>query len=122
MGWLRELLAKPLPEPTPFFAALSFLPHLTPQVVREQLEERTGRLTELIASLDMVLKTMVPRVGRLVLIEVEYVQTMRKAELKWVRSLLAELESGAFTWDPEIIRRFAAQVPVVESAPQDLCE
>src|SRR5215472_16681112 len=34
--WLGELLARPLPEPTPFFAALSFLPHLSPQIVQDQ--------------------------------------------------------------------------------------
>ena len=40
--WLQELLAKPVPEPTQFFAALSFLPHLAPASVIEQLKERIG--------------------------------------------------------------------------------
>src|SRR5262245_13362149 len=35
--WLQQLLAVPLREPTRFFAALSFLPHLSPQTVIEQL-------------------------------------------------------------------------------------
>src|SRR6516165_12364733 len=66
-AWLQEMLAKPVREPTQFFAALSFLPHLTPEDVQAQLQERTNLLREEIAGLDVVLKTMVPKIGRLVL-------------------------------------------------------
>src|SRR5262245_35868884 len=65
LDWLRELLARPVREPTAFFAALGFLPHLTPESVLEQLEERVGLLQEEIAGLGTVLKTMMPKIGRL---------------------------------------------------------
>src|SRR6516164_4628941 len=52
LQWLQEMLAKPVREPTQFFAALSFLPHLTPEDVQAQLQERTVRLQEEIAGLD----------------------------------------------------------------------
>src|SRR5262249_16606712 len=42
--WLGEMLSKPLREPTSFFAALSFLPHLEPQSVQELLQERVRGL------------------------------------------------------------------------------
>src|SRR5262245_12338091 len=112
--WLRELLARPSREPSQFFAALSFLPHLHPQDVLEQLQQRVGALEAEIVCLQTVLKEMVPRIGRLVLIEVEYLRAMRKAELGWVKSLQDDLRSGRLVWDPEAVRRWAAQPPPSE--------
>jgi DNA-binding PadR family transcriptional regulator len=106
--WLRELLAKPVPEPTQFFAALSFLPHLTPAIVMEQLKERMGLLELEIASLRTVLETMTPRIGRLVLIEVEYLKAMRQADLEWVKSFLEELHAGRLVWDPQLLAQVGA--------------
>src|SRR5215470_2558781 len=42
--WLRELLAKPLPDPNWFFAALSFLPALEPRDAHDQLRKRLAHL------------------------------------------------------------------------------
>src|SRR5262249_52429038 len=105
------MLAKPLREPTQFFAALSFLPHLTPEVVQTQLRQRETLLETEIVELSGVLKTMIPKIGRLVLIEVEYARAMRRAELAWVRSFQKELETGRFGWDPAEICRFAGAQP-----------
>jgi DNA-binding PadR family transcriptional regulator len=107
--WLRELLARPVREPGQFFAALSFLSRLNPKDVQEQLQERVHRLEEAIACLNNVLKMMVPRIGRLVLVEVEYERAMRKAELAWVKSLQEDLRSGKLAWDPEAVGRWAEQ-------------
>jgi DNA-binding PadR family transcriptional regulator len=101
--WLTEMLARPVREPTQFFAALSFLPVLSPQSVQTQLNERALRLEEEIANLDMVLATMTPKIGRLVLVEVEYLRAMRKAERNWVVSLQEELHSGVLHWDPRAL-------------------
>jgi hypothetical protein len=51
---------------------------------------------------------MVPRIGRLVLVEVEYARAIKEAELAWVRSLLDDLQTGQLGWDPEAIRRALA--------------
>jgi DNA-binding PadR family transcriptional regulator len=108
LDWLCELLAKPLREPTQFFAALSFLPHLSPDNVLDRLRERVGLLEAEVAHLTEVLNMMVPRIGRLVLVEVEYARAMRQAEAAWVKSLMDDLRSGALHWDPErIIACFA---------------
>jgi DNA-binding PadR family transcriptional regulator len=101
IDWLCELLAKPLQEPTQFFAALSFLPHLSPDAVLNQLQTRVGLLESEIASLNDVLEMMVPRIGRLVLVEVEYARAMRQAELAWVKSLMDDLRTGALAWNSE---------------------
>jgi DNA-binding PadR family transcriptional regulator len=114
LQWLGQMLAKPVREPTQFFAALSFLPHVPPQSVRDRLRERVSLLEEEIAGLETVLKTMVPKIGRLVLVEVEYARAMRQAEREWVKSLLEDLQSGRLTWDPEVICRAAATIPQIE--------
>jgi DNA-binding PadR family transcriptional regulator len=113
--WLRELLAQPVREPGQFFAALSFLPHLHPTDVQEQLQQRVSLLEEGIACLNNVLKMMVPRIGRLVLVEIEYERAMRKAELAWVKALQEDLRSGKLAWDPEAARRWAGQAQQQES-------
>ena len=115
LDWLQEMLAHPVREPTQFFAALSFLPQLNPECVQAQLQQRTALLEAKIAELDTVLKTMVPRIGRLVLIEVEYERAMRQAELAWVRSLQNELQTGALCWDPQQILRWATAQPPAEA-------
>lgn len=99
--WLRELLAKPLRDANPFFAALSFLAVLPPPEAAEQLQQRLASLDVEITGLTAVLKDMVPRIGRLVLVEVEYVRALRRAERAWVQSLIRDLQTGALRWDPE---------------------
>jgi DNA-binding PadR family transcriptional regulator len=114
IAWLCELLAKPLREPTQFFAALSFLPHLAPKIVLDRLQERVGLLESQIAGLNGVLEMMVPRIGRLVLVEVEYTRAMRQAELAWVKALMVDLRSGALTWNPQRIFASFINAPQVE--------
>jgi DNA-binding PadR family transcriptional regulator len=101
--WLQQLLARPVREPTQFFAALSFLPLLTPESTLLQLQERVGLLESEINGLEMVLKTMVPKIGRLVLVEIEYARAMRQAELAWVKSLIEDLRTGNLKWDPKAL-------------------
>jgi DNA-binding PadR family transcriptional regulator len=117
LDWLRELLARPVREPTSFFAALSFLPHLPPEAVMQHLEERVGLLAAEVAGLSAVLKTMVPQIGRLVLVEVEYLRAMRRAELAWVKSLIKDLQAGRLAWDPEKVRQVFASAPRGQDAP-----
>jgi DNA-binding PadR family transcriptional regulator len=111
LQWLEDMLARPVHEPTQFFAALSFLPHLTPQCVQTQLQQRAALLEAEIAGLDTVLKTMVLRIGRLVLIEIEYARAMRQAELVWVQMFQEELRTGTFSWDPQQLLDWATAQP-----------
>ncbi len=115
--WLCQLLAQPVREPGQFFAALSFLPHLPPERVVAQLQERVGLLESAIEQLDAVLAEMTPRIGRLVLVEIEYERAMLQAEKSWVHSLIDDLRSGALQWDPEILRRYVAPAPAERPQP-----
>jgi DNA-binding PadR family transcriptional regulator len=109
--WLRQLLARPQRDTNQFFAALSFLSVLNPQEVAERLDERIAVLEAAIRELGGVLEQMVPRIGRLVLIEVEYARAMRQAERDWVRELREDLRTGRLGWDPEAFRCLAGQSP-----------
>jgi DNA-binding PadR family transcriptional regulator len=117
MDWLRQLLAKPVREPNQFFAALSFLPLLHPETVLEQLQQRVGQLEAGIAVYNRVLEEMVPKIGRLVLVEVEYERAMREAELAWVKALMEDLRTGRLQWNPEALRQYATGVMKEEQLP-----
>ena len=56
----------------------------------ESAEHSTPRSSELI-----------PRIGRLVLIEAEYERAMHQAEMAWIRSLIHDIQRGALAWNPE---------------------
>ncbi len=115
--WLRQLLAKPVREPGQFFAALSFLPLLPPKSVVQQLQQRLFALESEIAGLTAVLREMTPRIGRLVLVEVEYERAMREAEMAWVKSLQEDLISGQLAWDPASLRKHVVGISEEDNSP-----
>jgi DNA-binding PadR family transcriptional regulator len=100
LDWLRELLAKPVCEPSQFLAAMSFVLHLSPEDVLDQLGERVHRLEMGLVGLDAILRNLTPQIGRAVLLEVEYARAMQQAELAWVRSLIEEIRAGQIAWHP----------------------
>jgi len=97
--WLREQLAQPRREFPAFPAALSFLPLLTPDDVRKQLETRVGALERELARQDeTTAQARAIQVPRLFLLEGELVRAQLVAELDWVRSVVADLQAGTITW------------------------
>jgi DNA-binding PadR family transcriptional regulator len=100
---LRAMIATPRREASEFFAALSFLVYLDPSDAAAQLEERTRRLEQEIEELSAARKRLVSRVKRINLLEEEYLLAMRRAELRWLRSVLEELRAREFTWNLEEI-------------------
>jgi DNA-binding PadR family transcriptional regulator len=113
LDWLRELLGKPAREPSQFFAAISYLGHLPPDEAVQQLEGRARLLESEIRATDAVLRELEPRIGRLVLLESDYLLAMKRAELAWIRSLVEEVRAGGLGWDPAALLRIsqAAQEP-----------
>jgi DNA-binding PadR family transcriptional regulator len=101
VAWLREFLANPTWGVVPFQAGLSFLAHLKPAVVIEQLGVRVGRLEQEIESLNSALRELVPRIGRLLVLESEHSVAMKQAELAWTKSLIESLSRGELVWRPE---------------------
>lgn len=109
-AWLQEILAVPAAEPSPFLAAVSFLARLTPHDVQRALEQRvtvleaelaeaSQALSEHAVASHPVLSALDPALTRLLLLDADYVRSMRQAELHWVRSLLADLRDGSLAWD-----------------------
>jgi DNA-binding PadR family transcriptional regulator len=93
--WLRELLAEPEKEYHRFEAALSLLGDLSPDEVRQLLEQRQRALDEQVARLETELADWSRRLPRLFLIEVEYYLALQRAEADWVRSLVREMADGS---------------------------
>jgi DNA-binding PadR family transcriptional regulator len=115
--WLCELLATPDPDPTQFYAALSFLGVLEPADAIEQLQHRANQLKTEIDDLEAVLQRMVPQIGRLVLIEVEYALACRTAERDWVKHIVSDLRNQKLDWNPKILRASAGKL--LGHAPAD---
>jgi DNA-binding PadR family transcriptional regulator len=114
--WLRQMLSTPAQEFPEFPAAVSLLPLLTPDDVLHQLQEREAKLATQIAALSAEESSSVD-VPRLFLLESEYMRTMLEAEVKWVRSVIADLRSGQLTWDQGWSQPDAN--PTVNTEPDD---
>ena len=104
--WLREMLSTPAQEYPEFPAAVSLLPILTPEDALHRLEIREAGLAGRIASIDKEIQTHAAGLPRLFLLEAEYMKVVLEAELKWVRSIIADLGSGELTWNQEWLRSF----------------
>ena len=100
LDWLRELLAKPVSEPSQFLAAMSFVLHLPADDVLDQLTERVHRLEMGLVALDAIMRTLTPQIGRVCLLEADYARVMQQAELAWVRGLIEEIRGGQIAWHP----------------------
>src|SRR5262249_31551411 len=101
---------KPGPDTTWFFAALSFLPAIEPRETAEQLQKRVRHLESEVQTYKQVLTDLVPRIGRLPLIEVEYALAMRSAEREWVEQIIKDLRTGKLDWSPAVVRKHAAHL------------
>src|SRR3979411_238463 len=103
-SWLRELLEEPSREYPRFGAALMFLGALRrKEEAIKVLERRAVAIEAEIASVDAILlRALPPDLPRLFAIEDEYTQAMRRAELEWLRRIIAELKDGSLEW-PQMI-------------------
>ena len=95
--WLSELISTPTREYTGFEAGLSLLPVLPPDEVIRLLEERRLKLEQRLHA-DAALRELAVKQGlpRLMLIEWEYTDMLRRSELAWVDGLIDELRIGTF--------------------------
>jgi DNA-binding PadR family transcriptional regulator len=119
LDWLRELLAQPVNEPSQFMAALSFLTHLSAEDALDQLQARASRLDLEIVGFDAILQQLIPKIGRAVLVEAEYMRAMRQAELNWVRSAIDDIRAGRLTWHGKSEIKSSTLRPEEHSEPDD---
>jgi DNA-binding PadR family transcriptional regulator len=96
--WLYTMLAEPAREFPEFPAALAFLPTLKPSEAQEALTKRVQALEDKLSALDTELKEVASFLPRLFLIESEYERCVLEAELKYVRSLVADLAARHLDW------------------------
>lgn len=96
--WLCSLLRQPAKEYPQFAAALAFLGHLTPNEVKQLLEQRLQKLHDYIAAMQDSMKSLLESgIDRLFLIETEYNIAMGEAERDWIVSVIKEIEEGTFS-------------------------
>lgn len=94
--WLADLVSTPAEEYPQFVTALSFLSTLQPGQVVDLLNERLRHLS-IEEAKSGAFRELMQKAGlpRLLWIEDEYRDTMRAAEVDYVRSLISDIETGA---------------------------
>jgi DNA-binding PadR family transcriptional regulator len=94
-NWLEELIAVPTKEYLQFEAALALLGVVGPDRAVELLRRRCTALDAKIEALDEMLADC-ERMGllRLFVVESEYQRELLRAELRWVRQLIDDIETG----------------------------
>jgi DNA-binding PadR family transcriptional regulator len=96
---LRQIISRPDREYPIFGAAMELLDSLAPAEAAELLERRLVALQAEIAGGEQVeillAKRGLPRVN---VIELEYAQAMRRAELAWCQQLIEDIRAGTFHW------------------------
>jgi DNA-binding PadR family transcriptional regulator len=108
--WLIDMLGTPRNEYPRFPAALSFIMVMAPEEAASILERRAEALEAQLATLDKdLLGDGGPLPPRVALLDGEFVRTMISAELRWLQGVLAELRSGALTWNEAELRESAHQ-------------
>lgn len=112
--WMAELLSDPVDEFPKFGAALAFVIGVGRQQTLDLLKRRAGRLESVIAANDKSLESL-QSLPRIVLIEGEYMQALRRAELAWVRGIIDDIAGGRLWSDAEIETLFA----LTSAADQD---
>jgi DNA-binding PadR family transcriptional regulator len=113
LEWLREMLSRPSSDPNEFLAGVAHIAHLPPEEVADCLEARTTILEAEIAGLEAVLRTLTPKIGRIVLLEVDLARDRKQAELEWVCALVHDLRSQVHVWDPETLFNTPGAIPGV---------
>ncbi|MGW0520081.1 PadR family transcriptional regulator [Crossiella sp. NPDC003009] len=103
-GALGELLTS---EPTDCSAtttAVSLLVHLPPAQAARLLSVRASLLEGKLAGLDAQLRLVAEHTHRVCGLELEHLRAVWRAELDWLRSVLASLGRGELDWDPVAVR------------------
>jgi DNA-binding PadR family transcriptional regulator len=106
--WLIEMLAEPKQEFPQFPAALSHLLMLAPQEIPDILQRRLDAMTERLDGLAAALaagtdgaQDVSDGLGRVGLLEVEYLRAVTEAEVRWLTAVIADLREGRLTWSTE---------------------
>ncbi|HTX27801.1 MAG TPA: PadR family transcriptional regulator [Streptosporangiaceae bacterium] len=104
---LRQGLMRAAPDYPGLATSLTFANLLDPEEVAELLERRAieaeGQLSMRNAAMDAALKQsrfQRLNMGRVHLIETEYLIALQRAELDWLRAVVADIRDDRLSWDP----------------------
>jgi DNA-binding PadR family transcriptional regulator len=100
--WLRDLLANPNKEYPQFTAALMLVAHIRKDEIIEILEDRLDQMTDQLKTDKSARMHIAGVLPRIFMIEGEYDEAMRAAEISWLRKTISEIQSGAYPW-PSIV-------------------
>jgi DNA-binding PadR family transcriptional regulator len=111
-SWLLELLERPAVEWPALLIAIDMVAYLPPLAIAEALQGRTVSLESAIGGIDAAQRALRENLAmpRVITLELELARALRQAELDWVRSVIADLRSGALAWDlPGLTAYFQVQ-------------
>jgi DNA-binding PadR family transcriptional regulator len=100
--WLRDIIAHPAKEYPEFTAGLMLVAHIKKDEIVGVLEERLGELEARLKADHYAMSQFASAIPRVFMIEVEYEDAMRVAEMSWLRKTIAEIEKGEYPW-PQIV-------------------
>ena len=106
---LRRLVAVPRHEASEFMAAMNFLVHLGPRDALAGARRAQPAARVEIALTEEQMGYALGIAGRVNLLETEYQQAMRRAELAWIRGLAGDLRSGRLDWNIEALLALPAR-------------
>lgn len=107
-SWIREMISTPAQEFLEFPAAVSFLALLTPEDVVSLFQQRALALADTSARLDHEMQTVASMgLPRLFSLESEYQRAVLAAEMAWVQSVIADIQSKKLRWSMEELRELA---------------
>jgi DNA-binding PadR family transcriptional regulator len=108
LAWIDDIVRKPRPEYPEFPAALSFAMMLEPEAVLAALRERRSVVEKALAKAEQDLADAREYgLPKATMLDDEYLVAITAAELRWLEGVIAELESGALTWNLELLQPFA---------------
>jgi DNA-binding PadR family transcriptional regulator len=100
-AWLWELASEPSEEYPAFAAPLMFIYSLGRDRTIAAFTQRAAKLEAQISASDAYRQAFaaeLPEFPRIFAVEEEYAQAMRRAEVTWLRAIIAELRDGTFPW------------------------
>jgi DNA-binding PadR family transcriptional regulator len=105
-NWLVDLLSIPVDETPVFQVAVGLLGYITEGRAQKALATRLVALRAKVTALDATLKMAQDDLGlpRLVLLELEHAMALATAEIAWIQSIAADMETGVLVWNEELIR------------------
>lgn len=98
---LREFIARPAEEYPSFGMTLAFIQMLTPDEAAGLLDRRVVAVEAAVAAHDAVIDGLGKQgIGRVHVVEVEYLISRMRAEMEFVRALSEDIKTGRLTWLP----------------------